>query len=468
MTEGRGPDAEGLVAELREIVGAGFTFAGDHPSARPALHDATEMSGITGFADAVVRPADAAQVAAVMQWCYRREVPIVPRGGGTGLAGGAVPRGGVVVGLDRLDAIRSFSPELWRIEVEAGATTERVKRVALESGLLFPPDPGAAEQSTIGGNVATNAGGPHAFKYGATGAWVTGLEVVVPPGEVIRLGGPLRKDVSGYDLVHLLVGSEGTLGIVTSVWLRLVPSPQEVLPVVAFYPGAAEGCEAISRVVGSGVTAAALEYLDTGALAASAGSFPAKVPTGTGFVVLAEADGSATEAERVASELADALRDGAQEVIRLADRRVIRDLWRWRDGVSGAVAAQRGGKLSEDIVVPPEMLFEAIEATVRIGQAHGLAACSWGHAGDGNLHSTLLVDLDDSAELERGTAAAGDLFDLSLRLGGSITGEHGIGSVKAGHLERAWGPEMSRIHLALKNSFDPKSLLNPGKKARGA
>jgi len=185
------------------------------------LADETEARGLRGRADAVARPQTAEEAAEVVAWCYAHGVPVVPRGGGTGYAGGAVPLdGGVVVALERLARVRSFEPLLWRMEVEAGVTTADVRRVARESGLLFPPDPGAAEQSQIGGNVATNAGGPHAFKYGVTGAWVTGLEAVVAPGELVRLGGPLRKDVAGYDLTALLVGSEGTLGVLTSVWLR--------------------------------------------------------------------------------------------------------------------------------------------------------------------------------------------------------------------------------------------------------
>src|SRR5216117_908870 len=225
------------------------------------LHDQTEARGLSGRADAVALPRSAEEVAEVVAWCYTHGVAIVPRGGGTGYAGGAVPLdGGVVLSLERLDHVRSFDPLLWRIEVEAGLRTSEVRRVAREGGLLFAPDPGAAEQSQIGGNVATNAGGPHAYKYGVTGAWVTGLEAVVPPGEIVRLGGPLRKDVAGYDLKHLLIGSEGTLGVITSVWLRLTPAPEAAWPVIAFFDGVEAGCDAILRVVGTGLPAAAIEY----------------------------------------------------------------------------------------------------------------------------------------------------------------------------------------------------------------
>src|SRR5213593_2384106 len=263
------------------------------------LTDMTEARGLSGRADAVALPRTVEEVAEVVAWCYAHGVAIVPRGGGTGYAGGAVPLdGGVVLSLERLDRVRSFDPLLWRIEVEAGLRTAELRRIAREGGLLFAPDPGAAEQSQIGGNIATNAGGPHAFKYGVTGAWVTGLEVVVAPGELITIGGPIRKDVAGYDLVGLLVGSEGTLGVITAAWLRLLPAPEAALPVVAFYRGSREGCAAIERVVGSGLPAAALEYFDAGALAAAGGAFPGKVPGGARFAVLAEADGPRGEAER--------------------------------------------------------------------------------------------------------------------------------------------------------------------------
>jgi glycolate oxidase subunit GlcD len=429
------------------------------------LHDETEGRGLRGRADAVVLPASAAEVATALAWCYEHDVPVVPRGGGTGFAGGAVPLdGGIVLGLERLARVRAFDPLLWRISVEAGATTAAIRRLARESGLVFPPDPGAAEQSQIGGNIATNAGGPHAFKYGSTGAWVTGLEAVVPPGEIVTVGGPIRKDVAGYDLKSLLIGSEGTLGIITAAWLRLLPAPEAALPVAAFYPGATEGCAAIERVVGNGLLVAALEYLDSGTLEAAGRSFPVEPPGAAAFLVVAEADGSAEEAGRLRAEVIDALAEGALAVHAPTEPATIAALWRWREGVSIAVGAQRGGKVSEDIVVPLDRLREAIAETLEIGARHRLPACSWGHAGDGNLHSTFLVSPGDEAELVRAEAAADELFTLAARLGGSISGEHGMGWAKRGRLARQWPPRALALHAEIKRVFDPKGLLNPGKK----
>ena len=423
--------------------------------------DATETRGIAGHADAVVFPGTAEEVARVLRWCYEQDVPLTPRGGGSGFAGGAVPvDGGVVLALDRLDRVRSFDPLLWRMHVEAGVSTKRVQQLARETGLLFPPDPGAPEQSQIGGNVATNAGGPHAFKYGVTGRWVTGLEAVVPPGDVIAVGGPVRKDVAGYDLKSLLIGSEGTLGIVTAAWLRLTPAPEAAYPVAGLYEGTADGCAAIERVVGSGLVPAALEYLDGGALSAAGGAFPGGGPAGAGFMVIAEADGTQEEAARLRDDLVEVLGEDALAVVAPEPA----ELWRWREGVAFAVISLRGGKSGEDVVVPLDRLAEAIEETVEIGRRHDLVACSWGHAGDGNVHANFVIDPRDESELDRARAGAEELFTMAIRLDGSISGEHGIGWTKRGWLERQWSPRAVELHRELKRVFDPKCLLNPGKK----
>ena len=438
-----------IAAELRHLLA---------DDVRPYLIDATESRGMRGSADAVAVPASVEDVRAVVAWCYDHDVPIVPRGGGTGFAGGAVPDGGVVLSLEGLRAARALDPLLWRAELEAGMTTAEVRRRARENGLWLPLDPGAAEQSQIGGNVATNAGGPHAFKYGTARAWLTGLEAVLPPGQVVQTGGFARKDVQSYDLTGLLCGSEGTLGIVTAVRLRLLPPPELSLPVAAAYPDAAAGCAAVLRVLGSGLVPATIEYLDDGALRAAAAGYPGELPDDAGFLVVCQADGDAESARRLAAELSAALGDGAVAVAEPPAA----ELARWREGVALAVTAQRGGKVSEDIAVPVERLEEAVDATVEIGRRHLLPAVSWGHAGDGNLHSTFLVAASDTAALERAERAREELFELAVRLGGTISGEHGLGTVKDGPRHR--DPALTAAHRRIKRALDPKGLLNPGKK----
>ena len=442
-----------VATDLAGLVGAEHVRHDAH-----FLTDASQAMGLRGRAAAVVLPTDAEEVAAVVAWCYERGVPIVPRGGGTGYAGGAVPldEEAVVVARERLDRVRSFEPGLWRMEAEAGVTTQTVARLARENGLIFPPDPGAAEQSQLGGNIATNAGGPHCFKYGVTRAWITGVEAVIAPGEIVRFGGPLRKDVAGYDLTGLLCGSEGTLGIVTGAWLRLLPAPSLQLPVVGAFAGVREGCDAIERVLASGVVPATIEYLDAGVLAASGATFPGGLPPGTAFLVACEADTSEAEADELAEALGSALTD--------ALRPTPRELWRWRDGVSHAVTARRGGKLSEDVAVPLDRLADGIAGTVEIAKRHGLEGCSWGHAGDGNLHSTFLLEPGDTEQLARAEAAVEELFALAVSLGGSVTGEHGIGWLKRGQLRHQWAPAAVGAHEAIKAALDPKGLFNPGKK----
>jgi FAD/FMN-containing dehydrogenase len=387
---------------------------------------------------------------------------MVPRGGGTGLVGGAVPsEGGVVLSLERLRGVRTLAPELWRIEPEAGVPTREVQRLARENGLFFAPDPGAAEQSQIGGNVATNAGGPHALKYGVTGTWVTGLEAVLAPGELVRLGGWAHKDVSGYDLRDLLIGSEGTLGVITAVKLRLLPAREATIVLVVFLRDRADGCAALLDVLAAGIEPAALDFADGETLALVGGGYPGELPHGAGFALLVELDGSAQEAERAYAATVEVLGERALAVQRAQDETA---LWRWRDGINGVVTAARGAKVSEDVSFPLERLQEGLERCEEIAAARGLRSCAWGHGGDGNVHATVLVDPANEAELDAAERAEEELFALVSELGGSIAAEHGTGLLKSGLLAELWDPQAVELHEAIKRAFDPKGLFNPGKK----
>jgi glycolate oxidase subunit GlcD len=456
--------------ELSRLVGAEHVL--DVAADSPYNRDAARRRGLEGRADAVVLPASAQEVAAVLAWCYGHDVPIVARGGGTGLAGGALAsHGGVVCSLERLRAVRELEPALWRILPEAGVSTRHVQRLARENGLFFAPDPGAAEQSQIGGNVATNAGGPHALKYGVTGSWVSGIEAVLAPGELVQLGGWAGKDVAGYDLKSLLIGSEGTLGVITAVRLRLLPAPEAAIALVLFLRDLAEGCAAIAAVFAAGLRPSVLDFIDGETLAIVARAYPAAsmrsrsadtgVPAAAGFALIAELDGTRAEAEAQREALMELLGDAAVDVHEPLDAQA---LWRWRDGFNPAVTAVRGGKVSEDVVFPFERLQEGLERFAEIAARHGMRSCAWGHGGEGNAHATVLVDPESGEELDAAQQIGEELFALVIALGGSIAGEHGVGSIKSGLLQDQWDRRAVELHEQIKRAFDPKGLLNPGTK----
>jgi FAD/FMN-containing dehydrogenase len=281
---------------------------------------------------------------------------------------------------------------------------------------------------------------------------------VIAPGELIRVGGAARKDVAGYDLAALLTGSEGTLGVITSVSLRLIPTPGPSLPLAAFYPSVASGCEAIERVMAAGPVAAAIEYLDRATLAITGGGFPGELPAGAEFLLIVDCDSGPADRD----ELLRALAEGALCAPLVPDDP--RMLWRWREGLGTSVSNEHGSKISDDIAVPLDRLADAIEQTIEIGERHGVAACSFGHAGDGNLHSTFMLDPNDELAVRRAMAAGDDLMEMAIELGGTISGEHGIGLAKNGWLHKQWGGPAARAHEAIKQALDPKNLMNPGKK----
>jgi glycolate oxidase subunit GlcD len=459
-------------SELSRIVGAEQVL--DAPPGSPYNQDAAHRRDVEGRADAVVLPGSAGEVAAVVAWCYAHDVPVVARGGGTGLAGGAVAtHGGVVCSLERLRRVRELEPALWRILPEAGVSTRNVQRLARENGLFFGPDPGASEQSQIGGNVATNAGGPHALKYGVTGAWVAGLEAVLAPGELVEVGGWGAKDVAGYDLKSLLIGSEGTLGVITAVRLRLLPSPERAIALVVFLRTLEEGCAAIGDIFAAGLRPSVLDFLDGATLAICAPAYPGAhdrspadtgaggVPTEAGFALILEFDGTRAEVEVQREALLELLAEPAIAVHEPADAEA---LWRWRDGVNPTVTAARGAKVSGDVVFPRERLQEGLERFAEIAARRGLPSCAWGHGGEGNVHATVLVDPGSEAELDAAEAVSEELYALAAELGGSVAGEHGVGWIKRGLLPSQWDRRAVELHEEIKRVFDPKGLLNPGTK----
>ena len=461
------PDSTFLLEAIADVFGGrGDVYPAD-AAGGAYLHDGTASRGINGHADAVAVPYDTGAVADLLAWCNNNRIPVTVRGGGTGLAGGAVPSGGVVLSLEGLNRIRSFEPDWWRMEVEAGVTTAEARGLAAGAGLYLPPDPGSAGRSTIGGNVATNAAGPHSFKYGPFSAWVTGLEVVLASGEILLVGGRVRKDVAGYDLKSLFVGSEGELGVVTAVRLRLIPMPASRLPAVFSFPNPSAAQRAMAACMRSGVSPAAIEFLDAATMR-NAGSGLDRI-TGDGFdeasfVLIVETDGSADEASASRRRIASALEPDADGVWLPDDLDQTGELWRWRSQVSDRIVAAAGGKAGEDICVPTDRLAEAVEGVHRVAADAGLEACCWGHAGDGNVHANLLVG--PQADQTALAATTAKLFELALSLGGTITGEHGVGRVKRQALPAQLGPVATGLNHGLKQVFDPNRTLNRREPAR--
>jgi FAD/FMN-containing dehydrogenase len=451
--------------DLVRIVGEGNVRV---PAPKEHLRDATDSRAVRGSALASVSPGDTEQVAAVVRWCATQGLAVVARGGGTGYSAGAVPAGdAIVIATDRLTGTGQVVPEAWRATFPAGMTTAEVQRRCREAGLFFAPNPGSAESCYIGGNVATNAGGPRSFRYGPTRSWVTGLEVVLGDGRVVNVGGSARKNVETLDLVGLLCGSEGTLGVITEVTLRLQPAPEAELPVLAVYADREAGLEALASAMASGAVPAALEFLDAGALQAARATLPGGLSQGARFAVLAEALGTEDVARSEAAALREALEPAALTVLAPHTRRDVQELWRWRSGVSLAVTAAQGCKLSEDITVPTERLGDALAAIDQIQVDAGVEVTSWGHAGDGNIHATVMADHTDPEVLAIAEAIAHRLLAVPHALGGALSGEHGIGRLKLAAAATQLDPGVLTLQRAIRAAFDPFEIMNPGVKIPG-
>jgi glycolate dehydrogenase FAD-linked subunit len=406
----------------------------------------------------------AEEVRRVFAIATRHRIPVVPVAARSGKSGGSLAlAGGIAVSIERMDRVLEISAEDLTARVQPGVITGELQRQVEAHGLFYPPDPNSLDLCTIGGNVAENAGGPRALKYGVTREYVLGLEVVLPTGEVLRTGRRTIKGVAGYDVTALLVGSEGTLGIVTEVTLKLLPRPRHVSTALVVFADVETAARAVSRVLAAGVIPRCLELLDDTALAACARSAPFKFPAGAGAAVLVETDGNDEEAVfgeivRVA-ELVQA--DAAGEVIVAQNEAQRRDIWETRKYLSVNLRQLHPLKLSEDIAVPRSRIPEMVRRTREIGARHGFLVATYGHAGDGNLHANVLFDREE--ERPRVEAAVAEVLRAAVDLGGTITGEHGVGLAKRDFLVYEQGEALVALQRRLKAVFDPLGLLNPGK-----
>ncbi len=426
---------------------------------------ATDKSGVVGRAGLVARPRTAAEVAAVLVLANRHGFPVVPRGAGTGRCGGAVPeRGGVVLDLMRMDRILEIDRREAVARVQPGVRLGALQQAVEAVGLWFPPDPASARDCAVGGAVATSAGGLRGAKYGTMKHYVLGLEVVLPTGDVIRTGARTRKSVTGYDMTSLFVGSEGTLGVVTEATLRLVPLPEAAATLVAWFDDADAVARGIAAALDAPLVPRALEFLDARSLDAVLAHVPGLTAHGRAGLVLVECDGAAEAVAREIAQMADALRAaGACHVAQATDPAEAARLWEARRAVSPAVTARWPQRLAEDVCVPRTQFVRMIADLHAIAARHGLAALGFGHAGDGNIHASVLMERGDPEERERAHAAVGDVFRRALELGGTLSAEHGIAITKRAFLPLELTPEALAAQVAIKRALDPRGVLNPGK-----
>ncbi|QRN93962.1 FAD-binding protein [Archangium violaceum] len=413
--------------------------------------------------DLVVFPEDTAQVSAVFRTCQSLGVPFTPCGARSGKSGGSLPlMGGVVVSLERMNRILGVSVEDLTAVVQPGVITGDLMKAVEEQGLFYPPDPNSWEFCTMGGNVAENAGGPRALKYGVTRDYVIGLEWVLPSGEVLRLGRRTIKGVAGYDLVGLFVGSEGTLGVATEITVQLIPKPRYVKTALVIFDSVHTAARAISAVLAAGILPRTLELIDEVALQAVDGR-GFNFPPGAGSAVIAEVDGNVEDG--LFAELGQlgeiCERHGATEVLVAQDESQREKLWAARRVVSRALRALRPHKVSEDIVVPRSRIPDIIQALKAMGGELGLLVATYGHAGDGNLHANILYEGPHQRALVE--TAIQRMLELTVSMGGTITGEHGVGHAKREYLAMEQPEPVLELQRQLKRFFDPSGMLNPEK-----
>lgn len=420
----------------------------------------------------VVRPRDTAQVVAAVRAAARHGVPVVPQGARTGLAGAAnAVDGAVVVSTVAMTAIREIDPVARIAVVQPGVVNATLARAVREQGLYYPPDPGSWESSTIGGNVSTNAGGMCCVKYGVTTEYVLGLEVVLASGEVLRTGRRTAKGVAGYDLTRLFVGAEGTLGVITEVTVALRPAPEESLTMVAVFGSTGGAGTAVAGIAAQGLTPSLLELLDRTHLRAIEAYRPMGLRTDAQALLLAAADTGPRAADDLARIAEVCTAAGAQEVYAATDAVEAAALLQARRLAHPAMEKfavdtypdGNGGLIIDDVAVPRGALAALLDGVARIATECGVPIGVVGHAGDGNLHPNIVVDRADPASLERGRRAFDEIIRLGLELGGTCTGEHGVGLLKRDWLVREIGPVGVRVHQAIKAALDPAGLFNPGK-----
>ena len=418
--------------------------------------------------EVVVKAGSAQEISELCKWANVNMVPITPRGGGSGLAAGAVPfSGGVVLSTERMNKVHEIDTQNLFMVLEPGVTTGEVQALAKEQGLLYAGDPCSADSSFIGGNIATNAGGNRAVKYGTTSRHVYGLEVVTPAGDIVTLGGKNVKDVTGYDVVHLMVGSEGTLGIVTKIWLKLIPLPKYVADLLVPFEKMQDAINVVPKIMTAGVVPTCLEFMDSDSIKAAEMYLNKKLPhSDAGAYVIIEVDGSTEEQVQADYEAAGkmCMENGAMEVFVSDNLSSHERIWKARKCYAEALRMLSPVYCMEDIVVPVSEIPKALEGIAKIAAKHSCRIPSAGHAGDGNIHCTILrEDRDEHTWHELKDAVLPEIYELTYSLGGNLSGEHGIGAKRAEAMDHHMTPEQKTVFTLVKKAFDPNGIMNPGK-----
>lgn len=415
--------------------------------------------------DAVVFPDTTEEVRDILMLAGREPFFVVPRGSGSGMTGGSLAaKGGVVLVTSRLNKILEIDRDNFTARVQPGVITATFQAAVEQEGMFYPPDPSSADFSTLGGNVAECAGGPRAVKYGVTRDYVLGLEAVLPSGDIINTGVRTAKGVVGYDLTRLLAGSEGTLAVITAITLKLLPLPAEVRTMTVVFDNVRTAAETVSGIIRRGIIPRTMEFLDDASLQCAERSCQTGLPTDAGAMLILEVDGSPAENAAALKSLTTVCREhGAVDVTVAADHQAAETLWRARKAISPALYAFAPDKINEDIVVPRSRIPEIVEKIKQLRQETGLMMAGFGHAGDGNIHVNIMLDRSDEKQSAAAGRAVDALFDETIRLGGTISGEHGVGISKAAYLHKEVGPAEIKLMQAVKKVFDPQGILNPGK-----
>ncbi len=415
--------------------------------------------------DVVVFPRSTEEVSRIMALASAEQIPVVPRGAGTGVSGGAIAlKGGIVLSLTKMNRILKVDTENLVVEVEPGVVNAHLQMALAPYGLFYPPDPASMKVCTLGGNIAGNAGGPRCLKYGVTKDYVLGLEVVLPDGAVIHTGGQVIKNTSGYDLTRLFVGSEGTLGIVTKAILRVLPLPEAKKTMLAIFDSLEAASRAVSATIAAGIIPTTLELMDNLLIRCAEDFTHVGLPTDAEALLLIEVDG-AKEALEPQVQAIDKIcrKEGAREVKLATSAAEVDRLWLARRTILGAVARVKPSVVVQDVTVPRSLLPEMVSRIVEISRKVGLLIGVLAHAGDGNLHPLILFDSRIPEELEKVHEAEKEIFVAALELGGTLTGEHGIGLAKRDFFPLAFTPKEIEVTRSVKKAFDPMNILNPGK-----